>query len=143
MLADILSEDSSGKSKESLSTITEFLRFCQHRIFDLGGELSIPDYQIITAEHVSEIEIQLDLLNEKLLPLDNFILPGGHKLVATIHISRSICRRAERDVIAIGRAESVNPEGIKFLNRLSDYLFVAARFAAKQLGIDEVLWEKG
>ncbi len=126
----------------ALSSITEFLRFCQHRIFDLGGELSIPDFRIINSAHVSNIEIQLDQLNENLAPLENFILPGGSKLIATFHVSRSICRRAEREVIAVSRDESVNPEGIKYLNRLSDYLFVAARYSAKELGINEVLWAK-
>lgn len=102
--------------------------------------MSIPGYIIITSAHVTMIETHLDQLNENLEPLANFILPGGSRLIASLHVARSVCRRAEREVIAVSRDESVNIEGIKFLNRLSDYLFVAARYAAKELGIDEVLW---
>jgi cob(I)alamin adenosyltransferase len=129
-----------SNDNESLSLMTHFLKSCQHRIFDLGGEMSIPGYIIITSAHVTMIETHLDQLNENLEPLANFILPGGSRLIASLHVARSVCRRAEREVIAVSRDESVNIEGIKFLNRLSDYLFVAARYAAKELGIDEVLW---
>ena len=87
-------------------------------------------------------ETALDKLNEHLPPLENFILPGGNRLIATFHLARSVCRRAERDVISLSRDEVVNPEGIRFLNRLSDYLFVGARFTASTLGVQEVLWQK-
>jgi len=125
-----------------LSSITDFLSHSQHRIFDLGGEISIPGYQIIDDKQVSQIETALDLLNADLAPLENFILPGGHKLIAVLHLCRSVCRRAERDLVTLQRDENINTAGLKYLNRLSDYIFVAARYAAKELQIDEVLWEK-
>jgi len=130
------------KEHSELSSIYEFLSRSQHRIFDLGGEISIPGYQIINENHVSEIETALDFLNADLAPLENFILPGGHKLIAVLHLCRSVCRRAERDLVTLKREESINEASLKYLNRLSDYLFVAARYAARELQIDEVLWEK-
>ncbi|MCZ6503906.1 MAG: ATP:cob(I)alamin adenosyltransferase, partial [Gammaproteobacteria bacterium] len=86
---------------------------------------------------------ELDDLNQHLEPLENFILPGGSLLVAQCHMARSICRRAERLTVALSQAESVNSSALQFLNRLSDYLFVAARSCARITGIDEVLWKKG
>jgi cob(I)alamin adenosyltransferase len=129
----------------TLLPTANFLRQCQHRIFDLGGEVSIPGYQIITAEHVEKIESELDSLNQHLQPLENFILPGGSELIAQTHLARSICRRAERDLVTLQNdpEQSVNSDGLKFLNRLSDYLFVLARYVAREQNIDEVLWQKG
>ncbi len=127
---------------EALSAVTTLLRQCQHRIFDLGGELSIPGLQLILPRHVTAIEVALDSLNRHLAPLENFILPGGSQLVANLHIGRSVCRRAERRVVALASADTVNPEAVKFLNRLSDYLFVAARHCARVGQVQEVLWQK-
>ncbi len=126
-----------------LNDIASFLRSLQHRIFDLGGEISIPGFEIVKPEHVTAIEVQLDALNEHLAPLENFILPGGSHLIANCHMARAICRRAERNVTALAEVETVNAAGLEFLNRLSDYLFVVARSCARITGIDEVLWEKG
>lgn len=123
--------------------LTAFLRTCQHRIFDLGGELSIPGHRILTDDHVAAIEKQLDAMNKGLPPLTNFVLPGGARLIAEIHVARSVCRRAERRVVALSRDAEVNPNALSFLNRFSDLLFVAARYCAKVGGIDEVLWEQG
>ena len=123
--------------------LTAFLRTCQHRIFDLGGELSIPGYTIITAEHVAAIETQLDAMNNDLEPLTNFILPGGARLIAELHVARSVCRRAERRVVTLSHESEVNVNALSFLNRLSDFLFVAARYCAKVSGVSEVLWEQG
>ncbi|MDA0787974.1 MAG: cob(I)yrinic acid a,c-diamide adenosyltransferase [Proteobacteria bacterium] len=120
----------------------DFLRGCQHRIFDLGGELSIPGYAIIDATHTESIEQSLDELNANLPPLDNFILPGGSRLIAEAHLARAVCRRAERSVVALGDEGEVNPHGLTFLNRLSDYLFVLARHAASVTHVEEVLWQK-
>ncbi|HKI75022.1 MAG TPA: cob(I)yrinic acid a,c-diamide adenosyltransferase [Pseudomonadales bacterium] len=128
---------------DTFSQLSAFLRTCQHRTFDLGGELSIPGYKIVTSDHVAAIEHELDRLNESLEPLTNFILPGGSRVVAEVHVARSICRRAERRVVTLSREADVNPEAMKFLNRLSDFLFVAARHIASVGGIDEVLWEQG
>jgi len=139
----LLIEEIRNADYEDLGPIEVFLRNCQHRVFDLGGELSIPGFEIVTPDHVQAIEIELDDLNRHLEPLENFILPGGSLLVAQCHMARSICRRAERQTVALSQAESVNSSALQFLNRLSDYLFVAARSCARITGIDEVLWKKG
>ena len=128
-------------SESALEPILVILRFCQHRLFDLGGELSIPDHHIVNEGHVKKIETALDDLNQQLTPLENFILPGGSRLIAEFHLARSVCRRTERDIVTLQKSVPVNPEGIKFLNRLSDYLFVSARFVARELHVDEVLWK--
>jgi cob(I)alamin adenosyltransferase len=141
-IVGLLVEELLLENDENLNKIAKFLRSLQHRIFDLGGELSIPGFDIITAAHVSAIEIELDALNDHLDPLENFILPGGSKLIASCHMARAICRRAERHVVALSQEEPVNQAGMEFLNRLSDYLFVVARSCARITGIDEVLWEK-
>ena len=125
-----------------LVSLSKMLRDLQHRIFDLGGELSIPGFAIIKSEHVDKIENYLDKLNEELKPLENFILPGGSRLIAAYHMARAICRRAERETVALSQTEKVNEESLKFLNRLSDLLFVAARSAAAKSGKEEVLWRQ-
>ena len=136
-------EEAKAAAEPALEPLLGFLKTTQHRTFDLGGELSIPGYRIISADHVAAIERSLDDLNQDIPPLENFILPGGSKLIAAFHLARSVCRRAERDVISLSRVAEVNPDGIKFLNRLSDYLFVGARFTAKVTNTDEILWQKG
>lgn len=135
-------EEIHNTANEDLSPIATFLHQCQHRVFDLGGELSIPGFEIITPDHVQAIEVALDDLNRQLEPLENFILPGGSVLIAQCHMARSICRRAERQTVALGQAETVNVYSLQYLNRLSDYLFVAARSCALITGIEEVLWKK-
>ncbi|MFT7688930.1 MAG: cob(I)alamin adenosyltransferase [Candidatus Azotimanducaceae bacterium] len=127
---------------DDLSSIKSFLEYNQHRIFDLGGEISIPGFKIINEDHVTKLESALDELNANLAPLENFILPGGHKLIAIFHICRSICRRAERDLVSLQEEEDINVVSLRYLNRLSDYLFVTARYTAYALKIDEVLWQK-
>ena len=127
---------------EELIDIANFMRSLQHRIFDLGGELSIPGFEIVNKDHVSAIEEHLDALNEHLDPLENFILPGGSALISNCHMARAICRRAERNVALLAESEDVNTASKEFLNRLSDYLFVVARSCARITGIDEVLWQK-
>jgi cob(I)alamin adenosyltransferase len=142
-IVGVVVEDLLAENIDELNNIAEFLRTLQHRIFDLGGEISIPGFEIVNAGHVTSIEEHLDDLNEKLAPLENFILPGGSKLIANCHMARAICRRAERSVTALAAIEPVNKAALEFLNRLSDYLFVVARSAARITRIDEVLWEKG
>ena len=136
-IEEILTEESI-----ELVSLSKMLRDLQHRIFDLGGELSIPGFAIIKSEHVDKIENYLDKLNEELKPLENFILPGGSRLIAACHMARAICRRAERETVALSKTEKVNEEALKFLNRLSDLLFVAARSAAAKSGKEEVLWRQ-
>lgn len=138
----MLIEEILAESDADLTEIAGFLRGCQHRIFDLGGELSIPGFQIVNADHVERIETELDRLNEALDPLENFILPGGSRLMATCHWTRSVCRRAERRIVSLADEETINEDGLKFVNRLSDYLFVVARTIGKRRGVPEVLWQK-
>lgn len=125
-----------------LTPVIDFLRNHQHRIFDLGGELSIPGYTLINNDQVKAIESFLDELNNDLEPLENFILPGGSVLISQCHLARSVCRRAERRVLALADAETVNPVSLQFLNRFSDCLFVIARYCAKGTLTAEVLWQK-
>jgi len=112
----------------------------QHELFDLGGELCIPGHRAITAEQVTRLERSLDDFNDTLPPLKEFILPGGGPAAAACHMARAIARRAERRVWALSRAESVSPEAAKYLNRLSDLLFVLARVLARHERGAEVLW---
>lgn len=114
----------------------------QHRLFDLGGELAMPGYQLIQASFVTDLEKTLDEFNDSLPPLKNFILPGGSRLACYCHMVRTISRRAERRVIAAREAgEAINPPLMQYLNRLSDLMFVLARVVARQAG-GEVLWQQ-
>ncbi|HEV3181197.1 MAG TPA: cob(I)yrinic acid a,c-diamide adenosyltransferase [Steroidobacteraceae bacterium] len=112
----------------------------QHELFDLGGELCIPGHRAITAGHVTRLEKSLDEFNDTLPPLKEFILPGGGPAAAACHLARAIARRAERRVCTLSRAETVSPEVAKYLNRLSDLLFVLARVLARHERGAEVLW---
>jgi cob(I)alamin adenosyltransferase len=112
----------------------------QHELFDMGGELCIPGHHAITAAHVSRLESSLDAFNDELPPLKEFILPGGGPAAAACHLARTVARRAERRVWMLARAESVSPEVAKYLNRLSDLLFVLARVLARHERGAEVLW---
>jgi len=112
----------------------------QHRLLDLGGELGVPGRAVIDADDVAGLERVIDALNEGLPPLRDFVLPGGGRAAAACHLARAVCRRAERALAALARAESVNPESQRYLNRLSDLLFVCARVAARAAGEPEVLW---
>jgi len=112
----------------------------QHELFDMGGELCIPGHRVITAEHVAWLERSLDDFNDSLPPLKEFILPGGGPAAAACHLARTIARRAERRVWTLAKAESVDPEVMKYLNRLSDLLFVVARVLARNERGAEVLW---
>ena len=112
----------------------------QHELFDLGGELCLPGHHIITAGHVTRLEESLDEFNDALPPLKEFILPGGGPAAAACHLARAIARRAERCVWTLAKAESVSPEVAKYLNRLSDLLFVLARVLARHERGVEVLW---
>jgi cob(I)alamin adenosyltransferase len=121
-------------------TIRSCLTSIQHELFDLGGELCIPGHRIITAEHVVRLELVLDELNEGLPALKEFILPSGGPATAACHLARAVSRRAERRVWTLARRESVNPEAAKYLNRLSDLLFVMARVLVRHERGAEVLW---
>ena len=112
----------------------------QHQMFDLGGELCIPGHAAIFDADIDRLEAQLDAFNADLPPLKDFILPGGGIAAAHCHLARTICRRAERDVVTLSRHDAVRPETIRFLNRLSDLLFVVSRVLARASGHGEVLW---
>jgi cob(I)alamin adenosyltransferase len=112
----------------------------QHDLFDLGGELCIPGMAVIKAERIAELETVLDRFNEPLPALKDFILPGGGPATAACHLARTIARRAERRVWTLAAAEQVNAEVPKYLNRLSDLLFVIARVLARHENGSEVLW---
>lgn len=131
--------------------ISQCLVEIQHDLFDLGGELCIPGFELIKPEFTKRLEEVLDSLNANLPPLKDFILPGGGEAAARCHLSRTICRRAERRIWSLineakekGENEKlVNLEGAKYLNRLSDLLFVMARVLARQENGTEVLWKRG
>ncbi|MGM0595268.1 MAG: cob(I)yrinic acid a,c-diamide adenosyltransferase [Pseudomonadota bacterium] len=113
----------------------------QHRLFDLGGELSVPNYLIIGQSEVDELEQWLDGHNDELPMLKDFILPAGGRATAHCHLARTICRRAERRIQTLTRSETVNPFSAAYLNRLSDLLFVIARVLARFENGEEVLWQ--
>ena len=120
------------------SPITTTLTRIQNDLFDLGGELSIPEHYIINKAHTDRLEQAIDLLNNKLEPLKEFILPGGHTASAYCHLARSICRRAERHSVGL---HNLNPLSLQYLNRLSDYLFVAARSINQSHQVKDVMWQ--
>ena len=120
--------------------LCECLTDIQHRLFDLGGELCIPGHQVITPGDVEKIEQNLDALNADLPPLKEFVLPGGGPAAAAAHLARATCRRAERRVWTLSSLQPVNPDVARFLNRLSDLLFVIARLLARRESGQEVLW---
>ena len=126
-------------------SLAEEVRTCltavQHTLFDLGGELCMPGHRAIESEHVEALESALDAFNAGLPPLREFILPGGGNGAAATHLARAVCRRAERRVWTLAASQDVNPAVPRYLNRLSDLLFVIARVLARLDGGREVLWE--
>lgn len=114
----------------------------QHDLFELGGELCIPGHSAVTEAFVDRLEGDLDGFNEDLPRLKEFILPGGGQAAAACHLARAIVRRAERRVLSLASLEDVRPEVVKYLNRLSDLLFVVARVLARAESGQEVLWDR-
>lgn len=112
----------------------------QHDLFDLGGELSIPGHRLVKPESVAVLEARLEKWNATLAPLKEFVLPGGSRAAAAAHLARTVCRRAERSVVAVGRTEGVSEAARQYLNRLSDLLFVAGRLLNKHAGRADVQW---
>ena len=128
--------------------ITAPLQRVQNDLFHLGADLCIVEEDKarvpaprIESRHVDELEQLMDRLSEELTPLENFVLPGGSRGAAALHLARTICRRAERLVVALSRHEAVGPHTISYLNRLSDALFVMARFENRRRGVPDVLWD--
>lgn len=124
-----------------LQELIEVLSPCQHRLFDLGGELAMPAYQALDTAEVERLERVIDTWNEELGPLENFILPGGSSLIAQAHVCRSLARSAERRCQHLNAVEPLAGVGLAYINRLSDLLFVAARLIARRQGIAEILWQ--
>ena len=115
----------------------------QNDLFDLGGELCIPGTNIISAAHIVRLEALVDQFNAPLSPLKDFILPGGTPAAALAHLARTVCRRAERRVVHLATAEAVSDFALKYLNRLSDLLFVLGRALNVAGGRGDVLWVHG
>jgi cob(I)alamin adenosyltransferase len=126
---------------------THWLEQIQNDLFDLGADLSVPlederrERLRVTRGQVERLEELCDLVNERLEPLKSFVLPGGTEAASRLHVARAICRRAERRTVALAQSESVNPEALAYLNRLSDLLFILAR--AANAGSQEPLWRPG
>ena len=120
----------------------EELRAIQHDLFDLGGELSIPGYASITVQHIAYLDALLEKYNATLPPLKEFVLPGGSRAAALAHVCRTVCRRAERTIVSLGKLEQVNDHLKQFMNRLSDLLFVWSRVLNRFAGETDVLWQR-
>jgi cob(I)alamin adenosyltransferase len=114
----------------------------QHDLFDLGGELSIPGHRLLQEAQVRRLEERLEAWNAQLAALKEFILPGGSRAAAAAHLARTVCRRAERTVVALGRHEPVGEDARRYLNRLSDLLFVAGRGLNRAAGRGDVQWRR-
>ena len=130
--------------------LTGELRVIQNELFDLGSDLATPaasqarhPVPTIEARHVEKLERLIDEFNEIVGPLANFLLPGGSPGAAQLHVARTVCRRAEREATALARLETIGPTVLPYLNRLSDALFVMARYENRERGVDEPLWRPG
>lgn len=134
-------------SEAGLVELSAILLRVQHELFNLGSILATlpqdvhPKQARITDADIARLESEMDRCNEELEPLRSFVLPGGSRLNAELHICRTVCRRAERQCVALARVEEVPPEAVRYLNRLSDALFVWSRWASHGTGAPETLWE--
>ncbi len=135
LLGVILCEDLPAELRELLTGI-------QHDLFDLGGEMSIPGATLLKPTQPARLESAIDRYNADLGPLKEFILPGGTRPAALTHLARTVCRRAERMTVALAAEEAVSDAGRQYLNRLSDLLFVLARWLNRTAGNGDVLWQK-
>ncbi|GMV39587.1 MAG: ATP--cob(I)alamin adenosyltransferase [Myxococcales bacterium] len=128
--------------------IEAFLRRVQNELFDLGSDLATrmedrwPGQPLVDMDDVTELERRMDAWNDELAPLDSFVLPGGNEVAARLHLARTVCRRAERDIVALSREEPLGEPVIPYINRLSDALFVLSRWVTHRMGAEEFLWEK-
>lgn len=130
----LLCETMPDALREALVTI-------QHDLFDLGGEICIPGYQLIQESHVLRLDTLLEHYNADLPALREFILPAGSRAAAQAHICRTVCRRAERSIVALGKLDTLHPHPQQYVNRLSDLLFVLARVLNRFAGAGDVLWQ--
>ena len=134
-------------AEAGLAPLSEILLRVQHELFNLGSILATlpedvhPRQPRVTAREITRLEEEMDRMNQDLEPLRSFVLPGGSRLNAELHVCRTICRRAERLVVTLARGENVPPEAVQYLNRLGDALFVWSRWASYQTGSAETLWD--
>lgn len=135
------------ESDQRVSDIVKALIQIQNELFDIGGELSVPldvlnvnVQQVVAISDVERLEQEMDAFNEKLPPLENFVLPGGHIANSTCHLARTVCRRAERTVVRMSEQDAVRDEVRIYLNRLSDWFFVVSRELSRRFGVPEALW---
>ena len=146
LLRGYLTQDNQTQDSQFQPNHAQFdakLSRLQHQLFNLGGELAMPEYRGILAEYVIELENQIDEWNTHLPPLKDFILPAGTIVTSQVHIARCYCRDAERLLVALNsRDDNVSPLSLQFINRLSDWLFVLARVVARLDAGQEVLWDK-
>lgn len=131
----VLAEDLPPEAREALLEV-------QHDLFDIGGEVSIPGHSLLREERVLSLERHLEAWNAGLAPLKEFILPGGSRAAAAAHLARTVCRRAERSIVALAQHEKVGDGARRYLNRLSDLLFVAARLLNRHAGGGDVQWRR-
>jgi cob(I)alamin adenosyltransferase len=127
-------------AEELPAEVSELLREVQHDLFDLGGELSIPGHALLAGTQVARLDAAIDAWNAELPPLKEFILPGGTRAAALAHLARTVCRRAERSVVALGERDKVSDAARQYLNRLSDLLFIAGRRLNRHAGRNDVQW---
>lgn len=118
------------------------LELVQHDLFDLGGALCFPGAKALGAGHVARVDQAAAALNRDLAPLKEFVLPGGAPLISFLHVARTTCRRVERAAVGFFSGREEGRDAIAYLNRLSDLLFIAARYEARRIGAPEILWEK-
>ncbi len=130
-------------AEELPDAIAKALTAVQNDLFDLGGEVCIPGRSALWDAHLEQIEQRIEALREPLPPLKEFVLPGGTRAAAACHLARAVCRRAERSLVALGRVEGVSELSIRYMNRLSDLLFLAARSINAAAGASETLWNPG
>ena len=146
LLRGYLTQDNHTQNSQNQPNHAQFdakLSRLQHQLFNLGGELAMPEYRGILAEYATELENQIDEWNTHLPPLKDFILPAGTIVTSQVHIARCYCRDAERLLVALNsRDDNVSPISLQFINRLSDWLFVLARVVARLDDGQEVLWDK-
>jgi cob(I)alamin adenosyltransferase len=147
-LARVFNEESLDAG-EAHQFLDEVLCQIQDELFDIGSELATPaeffqqGMYRVSEDEIDRLEKLMDKCQEDLEPLKSFILPGGGRVGAYLHQSRTVCRRAERDILRLSREEEVNPDVLKYINRLSDLFFVLSRWIAKQTGEQEYLWQRG
>ncbi len=126
-------------ASKTQGNITSDIKVIQNDLFNVGGELS-SSQKLIRQSSINWLEERLDQMNDDLPPLKEFILPGGGEAAAVCHLARSVCRRAERQLVTANREQSINPELLAYVNRLSDLLFVMARAITRQMGEEETYW---